>query len=357
VPGQPEHLLRDVEDGVGDVAEVTRRGRGEVRRRRDVVVVRGLPHQDDGSAACRGRSTCDGPADRVHQGVRADRGGPLQVPPRARFARTAQGPPPFDALAPGVLLADVVPQRPGGVADGGAGPVGDDVGDLGGMGAPVPLVDELDDLLPAARLDVDVDVRRPGAPLREEPFEEQAVPDGVDGGDPERVADRRVRRRAAPLAEDAPLAAEVDDLVDDQEVAREVQVDDHVEFVLDHRVGPGLPFGLGRPVAVTGSPVGEFAQPGGLGVALGNGERREVGRDEGEVEGALVSQRGGGAHGGGVPGVPGEHLVRGPQVRRRRREPAVDVLEAGAGPHGGEDIGEGGVLGPGAVDGPGRHER
>ena len=48
--------------------------------------------------------------------------------------------------------------------------------------------------------------------------------DRIDGGDAERVADGAVGGRAAALHEDAALAAEADDVPDDQEVAREVEL-------------------------------------------------------------------------------------------------------------------------------------
>ncbi len=83
-----------------------------------------------------------------------------------------------------------------------AGPVGDDVGHLGGIGPAVALVDVLDDLLPPVALDVDVDVRRAVPLRREEALEEQAEPHRVGVGDPEGVADRRVGGAAPPLAED-----------------------------------------------------------------------------------------------------------------------------------------------------------
>ena len=107
-------------------------------------------------------------------------------------------PPPVDLLAPGVLLAGRVSEGFGDVAHGGAGPVGDDVGDLRGVVPAVGVVDVLDDLLPSPGLDVDVDVRGAVAFGGEEPLEQQPPPDGIDVGDPEGVADRRVRRRPRP---------------------------------------------------------------------------------------------------------------------------------------------------------------
>src|SRR5690606_12086445 len=157
-------------------------------------------------------------------------------------------------LAPRVLLADVVPERAGGVAHRRARPVGDDVGDLRGVGAPVAGVDELDDLLAAAGLDVEVDVRRTGTPRGEEALAEELVLAGVDGGDAEREAHGRVGRGPAPLAQDVLGPAELDDLVDDEEVAGEVEGDDDLELVLDHRVGAGDALGLRRSVALARAP-------------------------------------------------------------------------------------------------------
>ena len=45
---------------------------------------------------------------------------------------------------------------------------------------------------------------------------------GFDLGDPEAIADHRIRRRAAPLAQDALGAREADDVVDGEEVGRVV---------------------------------------------------------------------------------------------------------------------------------------
>ena len=85
-----------------------------------------------------------------------------------------------------------------------ASAVGDDVGGHRRAVLAVALVDVLDDALAliAAR-QVDVDVRPFAALFGEKALEEQVHPDRIDGGDAERVADRAVGRRAAPLAEDA----------------------------------------------------------------------------------------------------------------------------------------------------------
>ncbi len=64
-------------------------------------------------------------------------------------------------------------------------------------------VDVLDDLLAPLVLEVDVDVRRLVALARDEALEQQVHARRVDLGDAQAVADRRVGRRAAALAEDA----------------------------------------------------------------------------------------------------------------------------------------------------------
>ena len=67
-------------------------------------------------------------------------------------------------------------------------------------------------------LEIDIDVRWLVALLRDEALEQQAVERGVDGGDAEHVADRRVRGAATALAEDVPRAGEANDGMDGQEV-------------------------------------------------------------------------------------------------------------------------------------------
>lgn len=67
-----------------------------------------------------------------------------------------KGCPAVQVCGPGVLLAGGVPQCLGRVADGRAGPVGDDVGDQGGVPAAVAGVDVLDGFFAVVGLDVHV---------------------------------------------------------------------------------------------------------------------------------------------------------------------------------------------------------
>ena len=109
--------------------------------------------------------------------------------------------------------------------------VGDDVGRHRRAQLPVALVDVLDHALaPIAAGQVEIDVGPLAALFREEPLEEQLHPDRVDRGDAEAVADGAVGRRTAALHEDAALAAEVDQVPDDEEVAGQIELLDQIQF-------------------------------------------------------------------------------------------------------------------------------
>ena len=115
--------------------------------------------------------------------------------------------------------------------------------------AAILLVDVLDHLLAPLMLEIDVDVGRLLALLADEALEQQFVDRGIDRGDPECVADRAIGRRPAPLAQDRRVetAREVDDVVDGQEVAREVELLDQRQLVAEllvdlgrHPLGPAF---------------------------------------------------------------------------------------------------------------------
>ena len=114
--------------------------------------------------------------------------------------------------------------------------VGDDVGRHRRAQLAVALVDVLDHALaPIAAGQVEIDVGPLAALFREEPLEEQLHPDRVDGGDAEAVADGAVGRRPAALHEDAALAAEVDQVPDDEEVAGQIELLDQIQLAADLR--------------------------------------------------------------------------------------------------------------------------
>ena len=167
------------------------------------------------------------------------------------------------------------------------------------MGAPVLVVNVLDHLLAPVVLDVEVDVWRLGALLRDEPLEQEPHPHRVDRRDAEAVADRRVRRRSPPLTEDAVRAAELDDLPHREEVAWVVEGIDEGEFLLE------LPGDVGRDRAAVAMPrplEGEVPQPLGGGCAVGEALGRVAIAKFGQGEGAAVGHLAGAGDSGGIVG-------------------------------------------------------
>ena len=138
--------------------------------------------------------------------------------------------------------------------------------------------------------------------------------------------------------------AELHDVPDDEEVAGEAQLLDHGQLVVDLGVRPGVR-GLGTgPIAGQGPVLGQSTKPGHLGEPRGRRERRQPRGDQVEVEGALGGQGGGPFH---HPGITGEAAgLLGPTAEvggGRRRQPALQVVEAAAGPDRGH---RGGQLAP-----------
>src|SRR5262249_26194914 len=172
--------------------------------------------------------------------------------------------------------------------------------------AAVAGVDVLDDLLAPLVRDVEIDVGRLGALLGEEALEEEIHADRVDVRDAERVADRRVGRRAAPLTQDAVLLAEIDDLPDDEEVAGEAEPLDHAELVRELRGDAGAE----RPVALARAAVdevvevgeGRLGRTGGQAPSTGGARRASPRHREGREAVAELVEREAGA-GGDVGGA------------------------------------------------------
>ena len=119
-------------------------------------------------------------------------------------------------------------------ARGRAAAIGDDVGGHGRAQFSVAFVDILNGALAlVAAGQIEIDVRPFAALFGEESFEEKIHADGIDRGDAERVADGAVGGRAAPLHENILLAAEADDVPDDQKIAGEIELFDQGEFAFD----------------------------------------------------------------------------------------------------------------------------
>ena len=97
----------------------------------------------------------------------------------------------------------------------------------------VLLIDILDDLFTPLMLEIDVDVRRFVALRGDEALEQQVDLDRVYRRDAQAIADHRIRRRTAALAQDALALRELDDVVHRQEIRRIVQLRDQRQFLLE----------------------------------------------------------------------------------------------------------------------------
>ena len=103
-------------------------------------------------------------------------------------------------------------------------------------------------------------------------------------------------------------------------------------------------------------PLGQLPQPRHLVVAGRAREGGQVGGHQVQVEGALAAQRGRPLHHPRVAGEAAGLLVARAQVGTgRRRQPAVDLVEAAAGPHRGQGGGQPAAGRGGVVDVVGGH--
>ena len=120
-----------------------------------------------------------------------------------------------------------------------------------GPGPPVSGIDMLDHLLAALMLEIDIDIGRLAARLADKTLEQGLRAVGIDRGDPKAVADRRIRRRAAPLAQDAAIAGKADNVEDGQEIGREFHLGDQRQLafqICGHLVRHTIGVALARPV-------------------------------------------------------------------------------------------------------------
>ena len=212
-------------------------------------------------------------------------------------------------------------ERPAHVAHGRPPAVADDVGHHGGTVAAIPAVDMLDYFLAAPVHDVEIDVGRLAALAREKPLEQQHHPRGIDGRDPQAVADYRVGRRAAPLAEDAVLAAVLNNLAHRQEIAAVVEFLDQRQFPVD-LLADGLWNAARKPRARTVER--ELAEPAGRGKAVGQPLSRIAIADLGQRERAALRHLAGSRDERRLVGEQPRHLRRRLQiVLGVRLEPAA----------------------------------
>ncbi len=167
-------------------------------------------------------------------------------------------------------------------------PVRDHVADHPGVLRPVGPVDVLNDLLPALRAEVDVDVRVGGPALVDEPLEQQVVADRVHPGDPEHVGHDRIGRAAPALGGDAALAGEAHEVPADQEELGETGSLDHRELMgelaHDRR--------RERVIAAPGTVPAELRQMAERRLPVRHGKAREAVLLEAEIDRAAGRQLG-----------------------------------------------------------------
>src|SRR5258708_9904246 len=84
-------------------------------------------------------------------------------------------------------------------------------------------------------LEIDADGGGFVALFADEPLEQNVDPSGIDGRDAQAEAARRVRRRAAPLAQDSPAAGKLYEVADGEKIGFVMQLGDKRQLVLDER--------------------------------------------------------------------------------------------------------------------------
>ncbi len=178
------------------------------------------------------------------------------------------------------------------------------------MFAAVAVVHILDHFFAAVVGDIDIDIRRLATFFGDEPFEQQFQFDRVNGGDSETVADRRVGRRASPLAENAVLATETGDIPHNQKISGQVQPVDHLEFMLELL---DL-FVVRRPPSIVGALAGQFSQVAERRLAIGDGKIRKHRFQLGERKVALLGNPDGVIYRFGKFGEQPPHLPFGFQI-------------------------------------------
>ncbi len=211
---------------------------------------------------------------------------------------------------------------------------------LGGQRRPLAAVlrvEVLDRLLAPLVLEVEVDVGRLAPLARHEPLEQQVDPHGVERRHAEAEAHGRVRRGAAPLAEDSAGAREGDEVVDRQEIGFVMQRLDRLELVLEeeaHLLGHALGIALEGPRRRQRAQVrdrGRARRVDLVGVLVAEQVEREAPRARRDRDAAGERLP--------VPLEEPRHLGRGLQVPLAVRvEAKARVLDRAAVAHAGEDV-------------------
>ena len=116
----------------------------------------------------------------------------------------------------------------------------DDGRGYGGAIATIAGVNMLDHLLTPFMLEIDVDIGWFVAILRNETGKEQVMPGRIDRGDPQIIANRRIGRRSASLAQDRWIeaAGKLHRFIDGQKIAGVIAAADQRELFRQHRMDP-----------------------------------------------------------------------------------------------------------------------
>src|SRR3989475_6902510 len=214
---------------------------------------------------------------------------------------------------------------------------------VGGHSCPVSSISPvhvLDHRLAAlAARQVEIDIWPFTSRFAEKAFEQELHADRIHRGDPERVADRAVGRRAASLDEDVVGPAILDDVPHDQEVAREVEPADELELVRDlmARARRERAGAVARPDAA----LGQLAQVAERRLTGGERELRESVSEILQREGEPQRQLSG--VGDGVGEISEQRCHLPPALQRAlavREEPTARAIEIGLLTDAREDVGE-----------------
>lgn len=172
------------------------------------------------------------------------------------------------------------------------------------------------------------------------------MPERVDGGDAEDVTDHAAGGGAPALAPDPLVGGVPDDVVDDQEVAREPEPGDESEFVVELPPGgPGPRVGAGA-VAVGAGGLGAVPQPRVLRMSCGHRELRQFGAQFTEVDHAGAAQGEGGVRDTGVPRQEGRAFGPGAQMGGRGgHQMSGGPVQGLAAAQRGERLGDAGLTG------------
>ena len=79
---------------------------------------------------------------------------------------------------------------------------------------------------------IEIDIGPFAALFGKKSLEEQIHFDGIDGGDPQRVADRAIGGRTASLHQNIFLAAKTHDVPNDQEITGQLEFFDQCQFAI-----------------------------------------------------------------------------------------------------------------------------